>query len=128
VPRTINESEQRLSYTHTEHSEDDSNTDPIEYLTDGLNPESTLSANLDLESVLDCISRVLCSEIRDEADVEWHRQVLVDRYVKEMTVDEIAEEHHIPIEETERITGALKRVKSLMRRARDDGSLDDLMS
>jgi len=128
MPRTINESEQMLSHTYAEHSENDSASDPLEHLTDGLDAEGKIGSVLDFKAVLDCISEVLVAEIDDEADLEWHRRVVVDRYVKEMTVDEIAEEYRIPVDETSRITGALKRVKTLMRRAREHGDLDDIMS
>ena len=130
VPRTINRHENAASLRYAEHSEDDEPTgDLVDNLADDTNVEDQVVGSDAFEHALDRVSKLVLAEIEEEDDPEWHQRLIHDRFVREMTLREIAEEHGLSYEhDRNRITLALSRVRDIMLRARDEGELDDLIS
>jgi len=130
VPRTINQHEHLGANRCTEHSEDDdAATDMIESIADGIDLENEVLNSDAFEHVLERVSEILLDEIDEEQDPEWHRQLVHDKFVREMTLREIAEEHGLSYEhDRNKITAALNRVRDVMLRARDEGELDEFLA
>lgn len=130
IPRTINESELLQVNTYAEHSEDDQATDPIENLVDDHPLSSVESAVLNSDTfdlLLSRVSEILYDELDEKHDAAFHTQLAHDRFVKEMTLQEIVEAHGLADDEEDRVHAALTRVRVLMLRAREDGKFDDFL-
>jgi hypothetical protein len=128
VPRTINESENLAVSAFAEHGEDDYVGDRIDNLRDDhsfADVEGTVMHENAFADVLDRVSEILHDEIDQHLDPEFHRQLMFERYVKEMTIREIAEAHGLRDERE--VTISLNRVRDVMRRARDEGDFDDVI-
>ena len=132
IPRTINESEQICHNQYAAHSEDDYISDAIESLADDhptTQVEQTVVGFDAMDAVLDQISDIIADEISEEFDPEFHRQLITDRFVKEMSIREIAAEHGLDFEKDQnRIKVAISRVRDVMLRHRDDGAFDEFLT
>lgn len=130
IPRSINDSDVYHGNRHSEHSEDDTaTTDMTEHLADEDNFESTFANSDAFEAILGRVAGVLHDEISEPTDVDWHLSVVVDRFVREMTVREIAESRGLTYEDgRSKISKALERVRVLMSQARADGEFDDVFT
>jgi hypothetical protein len=130
VPRTINESPLLAVNTYTEHSEDDHVGDTIDNLADdhpSASVEETVLNSDAFDHVLGRLAEILHQEIDGEQDVAFHEQLVHDRYVKEMSLREIAEAHGLSDNE-DKVNIALNRVRALMLRAREDGEFDEFLT
>jgi hypothetical protein len=131
IPRTINESEILAHHQYAAHSEDDFVSDTVECLMDEHETaavEETVADKDAFEYALERLSEIIHDEIAVEHDPDWHEQLVKDRFVKEMSVREIAAAHGLSYEDDQnRIKVALNRVRDVMLRARDEGELDDLI-
>lgn len=132
IPRTINDSEILCGTQYAAHSEDDFvDADAIERVMDQhetATVEDTVAGNEAFEICLERVSEILHEEIAEEHDPDWHEQLVRDRFVKEMSVREIAAAHGLSFEEDQnRIKVALNRVRDVMLRAREEGELDEFI-
>lgn len=131
IPRTINESETLCHNQYAAHNESDWISDPIEALQDTHPTSLVHEALADSDAFEQCLNQVsglLLSEISKDHDPEFHRQVMHDRFVKEMTVREIAESQGLNFTTNEgRIKVAITRVREVMLQARDKGNFDDFL-
>jgi len=132
IPRTINESDILCHNQYAAHSEEDYISDPIESLQDThtiSQVEDMVIGEEALGQVLDQVSEILAEEISDELDPAFHQQLVHDRFVKEMTIHEIAEAHGLNFNKNEsRIKLALSRIREVMLSARDEGRLDEFLA
>jgi len=132
IPRTVNESEVLCHNQYAAHSESDWLEDTTEALQDTHSTalvEETIANNEAMEVCLDQIGSILMAEISDELDPEFHRQLMHDRFVRGLTVREIAEEHGLDFNSEEnRIKIALSRVRDVMLQKRDEGVFDDFLT
>lgn len=129
TPRTINESETLSVNTYAEHGEDDFVGDTIENLRDDTasgNVENSVLDSAAFEGVLDRMSEVLVEDLGEDVDTDWYREIVLDRYVKEMTIREIAEARGLKGDDR-KVSVALNRVRDCMMQARDFGELDEFM-
>jgi hypothetical protein len=132
IPRTINESDILAHNQYAAHSEDDFLAhDQIECLMDEHETaavEETVAGADALEACLERLSEIIHDEIAEEHNPDWHEQLVRDRFVKEMSVREIAAAHGLSFDDDQnKIKVALNRVRDVMLRAREDGELDDLI-
>lgn len=132
IPRTINESDILCHNQYSVHSESDWIEDSTEAIQDthetALVEESVANEDA-MEHCLLQISNILADEISDELDPDFHRQLVVDRFVKGLTVREIAEEHGLDFaNEENRIKVALSRVRDVMLQKRDEGIFDEFLT
>ena len=132
IPRTINESDLLCHNQYAAHSEDDYVSDPIESLMDthatSMVEEAILGADA-VGHVLQNVSQILAAEISDEFDPAFHQQLVEDRFVKEMSIREIAEAHGLDFVKNEsKIKIALMRICDVMLGARDEGRLDEFLA
>jgi hypothetical protein len=126
VPRMINHHEHVGANTYEEH-ENNVDGNMIDVVADNMDVENAVLDSDAFEHTLGRISEIIMRDVED--DPEWHQQVVHDRFVKEMTLREIAKEHGLPSKEgCEKIECALARVQKLMLRARDEGALNDLLT
>jgi len=128
VPRTINESENLAVNCYAEHSEDDYIGDRIDNLRDDhvtADVEGSVMNENALKDVLDRVSEIIQEEIDPTLDPEFHQQLMVERFVKEMTIREIAEAHGL--DDESEIAVSLNRVRDVMLRAREEGDFDDVI-
>jgi DNA-directed RNA polymerase specialized sigma24 family protein len=133
IPRTINDSEGLSGMRVTAHREEEgAETDSIQYLMDthsSASVEETVGNQEAFKFCLERVSEILHEEISQEHDPDWHEQLVHDRFIKEMSVREIADAHGLSFEKDQnRIKTALLRVRDVMRRAREEGEFDDLVS
>jgi DNA-directed RNA polymerase specialized sigma24 family protein len=132
IPRTINESDILCHNQYAAHSESDWIEDSTEAIQDTHMTAQVEDAvaNADaMEHVIDRISGVLMAEISDEFDPDFHRELMVDRFVRQLTVREIAEKHGLNFgTEENRIKVALSRVRDVMLQARDEGTFDEFLT
>lgn len=132
IPRTINESEVLCHNQYAAHSESDWIEDSTEAIQDTHEfalVEETVANNNAMEVCLDQLGTILMAEISDHLDPEFHRQVMHDRFVRGLTVREIAEEHGLDFNsEKNRIKVALSRVRDVMIQKRDEGVFDDFLT
>jgi hypothetical protein len=131
MPRTINEGENLLVNTYTEHSEDDHVGDMIDNLVDDHPSSSVENAMLNSDAfdhVLGRLAKIIHEELDDSQDPAFHEQLVHDRYVKEMTLSEIAEAHGLTKKDEDRVNLALNRVRDLMLRAREEGVFDEFLT
>jgi hypothetical protein len=127
IPRTLNESENLSGVAYAEHSEDDHVGDPIDNLRDDhalADVEGTVMSEDALSDVLDRVAAIIRDEIDPDLDPAFHQLLMVERFVKEMTLHEIAEAHGLDVGE---VVVPLNRVRDAMLRARDDGDFDDVI-
>lgn len=130
VPRTINESERLAINTYSEHSEDDYVGDTIDNLADDHVSARVEDAILDgdaFEHVLERVAQILHDELDASQDPAFHEQIVHDRFIKEMTLQEIAAAHGLGDDE-DQVNVALNRVRAAMLRAKDDGIFDEFLS
>jgi hypothetical protein len=132
IPRTVNESDILCHNQYAAHSESDWISDPTEAIQDEHPTAQVFNAVADPEAFefcLDQIGKIIMDEIAEEFDPEFHRQLVHDRFVKEMTVREIAEAHGLNFAtEENRIKVALSRVRDVMLQAREEGDFDEFLS
>jgi len=132
VPRTINESELLAHNQYAAHSEDDFVSDTIECLMDEhetAKVEDTVADQESLEHCLQLVSEIIHDEIDEEHDPAWHQQLVHDRFIKQMSIREIAEEHGLSFENDQnRIKVAFNRIRDVMLRARELGDFDEFLS
>lgn len=132
IPRTINESDILCHNQYAAHSEDDYVSDPIESVQDthqtSMVEESVMGQDA-VEYVLDEISQIIAEELSDDLDPQFHQQLVEDRFVREMSIREIAEAHGLdPARDEQRITVALNRIKDVALVARDAGDFDEFLT
>lgn len=131
IPRTVNESDILCHNQYAAHSEDDYVSDPIESVMDTHESalvEDAVSNSDAFEHVLSLVSEIIADQIEEEADPEFHQQLVHDHFVKEMTVQEIAEAHGLDLDDHEdRIHMALGRIRDVMLDARNQGKLDEYL-
>ena len=132
IPRSINDSEVLCGTQYASHSEDDfTDADHIERVMDQhetATVEETVAGNQAFEVCLERVSEILHEEIAEEHDPDWHEQLVRDRFVKEMSVREIAAAHGLSFDDDQnRIKVALNRVRDVMLRAREEGELDEFI-
>lgn len=132
IPRTVNESDILCHNKYAAHCEDDWVENATEAIHD-THPtalvEQTFADTNAFNVCLDQVSQIIMAEVSQEYDPEFHCQLVHDRFVKEMTVREIAEAHGLDFGEHEnRIKVALSRVRDLMLQARDDGAFDEFLT
>jgi len=128
IPRSINESENLSVNSYAEHSEDDFVGDPIDNLRDDhafADVETTIMNENSFQDVLGRVAEIIRDEIDPDLDPEFHHELMVERFVKEMTVREIAEAHGLTDERE--VTVSLNRVRDVMLRAREEGDFDDVI-
>jgi hypothetical protein len=128
IPRTINESENLAGNAYAEHSEDDYVGDPIDNLRDDhalADVEGTVMNEDAFSDVLGRVAAIIRDEIDADLDPAFHEQLMVERFVKEMTLREIAEAHGL--DDEREVVVPLNRVRDAMLRARDDGDFDDVI-
>jgi hypothetical protein len=128
IPRSINESENLSVNAFTEHSEDDYVSERINNLRDDhamADVEGTVMNENSFQDVLSRVSEIIHDEIDPTLDPEFHQQLMVERFVKEMTIREIAEAHGI--DDERQVTVSLNRVRDVMLRAREEGDFDDVI-
>lgn len=132
IPRTINESEALCHNQYATHSESDwieDSTEAIQDFHETALVEETVANNNAMEVCLDQIGAILASEISDDLDPEFHQRLVFDRFVKGLTVREIAEEHGLDFDtEENRIKVALSRVRDVMLSKRDEGVFDEFLT
>jgi hypothetical protein len=132
IPRSINESENLCHNQYAAHSEDDYISDPIESLAD--THESALVEDAVMESdafeyVLEEVGYILSQEIDSELDPAFHQKLVHDRFVREMSIREIADENGLDFhKDEEKIKVALTRIRDVMLGAREDGKLDEFLA
>lgn len=129
IPRTINESEGFQGTRYAEHSEDDVAVgDMTDSLADLSDMEESFASSDSFEHIIERVASVLHDEI-DEDDADWHLNVALDRFVRDMTVREIAESRGLSYEDGRvKITKALDRVRSLVLQAKAEGDFDDVLT
>lgn len=130
IPRTINEFEGFQPRRYAEHSEDDSASgDMTDNLADLSSFEQQFADGDAFDLVLGRVASILHDEIEEANDVDWHLGVALDRYVREMSVREIAEKRGMTYEDGRvKITKALDRVRTLVTQARAQGEFDDVLT
>lgn len=130
VPRTINEFERLGAHSYAMHNEDDYVSDVIDNLADDhalAMVEQTILDGDALDHVMGRVAEILHEELDASHDPRFHEQLVHDRFIKEMSLREIAEAHGLTDAE-DRVNVALNRVRDVMLRARDDGAFDDLIT
>lgn len=128
IPRTINESDNLSVNTYAEHSENDFVGDPIDNLRDDhvtADVEGSLLNEDAFNNVLDHVAEILHDEIDPDLDPTFHERIMVERFVKEMTLDEIAAAHGL--NNKREVTVSLNRVRDVMLRAREEGDFDHII-
>ena len=132
IPRTVNESDILCHNQYAAHSESDWISDPTEAIQDEHPTAQVFETVADsdaLEFLLEQVGKILMEEISEEFDPEFHRQLLHDRFLKEMTVREIADAHGLNFAtEENRIKIALSRVRDVMLQARDAGCFEEFLT
>jgi hypothetical protein len=132
IPRTVNESDILCHNQYAAHSESDWISDPTEAIQDEHATSQVYEAVADpdaFEFCLDQIGKTIMDEIAEENDPEFHIQLMHDRFVKELTVREIAEAHGLDFAtEENRIKIALSRVRDVMLQAREHGHFDEFLT
>jgi len=94
IPRTINESDILCHNQYAAHSESDWVSDPTEAIQDEHATAQVYESVADpdaFEFCLDRVSKIIMGEIAPEHDPAFHCQLVHDKFVKEMTVREIAD-------------------------------------
>jgi len=131
IPRTVNEADVLCHNQYAAHSESDWIDDPTEAIQDEhitAQVESSVADEDSLEFCLDQVSKIIMEEVSEEHDPAFHCQLVYDRFVRELTVREIAEHHGLDFDENEsRIKVALSRVRDVMLQAREQGFLDEFL-
>lgn len=128
IPRTINESENLAVNPYAEHSEEDHIGDTIDNLRDdtpSANVEASVAGEDAFQDVLGRVAEIIQEEIDPELDPALHQQLMVERYVKEMSLAEIAAAHGM--DDEREVTVGLNRVRDVMLRAREEGDFDDVI-
>lgn len=129
IPRTINDSEHLSGSRYAEHSEDDDAAgSTIENLADETSMEDSFADSEAFSQVLGRLSQILHDELDDDMDPEWHEQIMLDRFVRDMTVREIAEAHGMSEDERGRVSRAIDKVRDVMQKARDVGEFDEFLT
>jgi len=120
VPRSVNESEEIGAHV----SSGDEAVNPILEMADPMDMEEAIGGAMAFEVLVDKLSEIIRQEITENPD--WHESIMMDRFVKGMTVREIAESRGLPFEESKQsITSAVHRVQAVMKRAREDGEFEE---
>lgn len=128
IPRTINESEQLGRNVYAEHSEDDVIDHPIDNLVDqhpSANVEDLVLDGQSLDHLLETVAKVLHEELDASQDPNFHEQLIRDRFLKEMSVNEIADSLN---DDEDAVNVALNRVRDVMLQARDKGLFDEFLT
>ena len=131
IPRTINESERLAVNRYASHSDDEEGAGAagIEHLSDESDIEEMFASSDTFDELLSRISEVLETELSENHDPAFHKRLLVQRFVKEMTIREIADENGLSFEaEGPKISKALDRAMGALAKAREEGEFDDLVS
>jgi DNA-directed RNA polymerase specialized sigma24 family protein len=129
IPRTINDSDRLSGGRYAEHSEDDdSQGNMIENLADEFSFEDEFADSNAFDHVLSRLSEIIHEELDDEMDPAWHEQVMLDRFVRDMTVREIAEAHGMSDDQRNRVSRAIDKVRDVMQKARDVGEFDEFLT
>lgn len=128
MPRSINESENLFVNSYAAHSEDGFVSDPIDNLRDDhvtADVEGAVMSEDALHDVLGRVAEIIQDEIDPALDPDFHKQLMVEHFVQEMTVQEIADAHGH--DDQREIKVSLNRVRDVMLRAREEGDFDDVI-
>jgi len=132
IPRTVNEADILCHNQYAAHSESEWVSDTAEAIQDTHDFAQVYDTVADadaFEHCLDRVSRIIMEEIAEDLDPEFHCQLVHDRFVKDLTVREIAEAHDLDFStEENRIKTALSRVRDVMLQARETGVLDEFLT
>jgi len=129
MPRTINESDVLQHNQYAAHSENDFLSDAHEKIQDTsiyARPEDAVVGADAFDACLNQVSQILAETLSEEHDAKFHYEVLHARFVKEMTVREIAEIYGMERDERS-IKSAINRARDAMLQARDHGSFAEFL-
>lgn len=130
IPNTINHSE-RLQVSNFRLAVGDYGSDAptssVDFIMDEHDVEKQAIGQEAANKIVARMNDIIKVSIAPEKDPEWHALVAYERFVKEMTIKEIAASRGLNYDnERNKITGALKRVRDAMLRARNEGVFDDV--
>jgi DNA-directed RNA polymerase specialized sigma24 family protein len=129
MPTSINTSEHLQVNNYAEHSENDAPVDTMDFLADPRTTEMEVNDMDAMENVLELLSQIIQQDISEKHDPDWHQQLMVDRFIHQMSIREIAEAHGLDYDtDRNKITLALARVRKAMSRRRDAGDFAEYLT
>lgn len=128
VPRGINDSELLQGNRYADHSEEDETAgSAIDLLVDETNLERELVESDSFDFVLNRLSAVIHDAIPADSNPQWYVDLMVDRFVNEMSVRECAEARGISENERSKVTNGIDKIRSIMISSREEGGFADLI-
>lgn len=128
VPSTINQSD-RLSlgssYGMGSYDPEAQGVNAMDFLVADSDVEVEVADSEAFEHTYDIVAQAISDALRGkEHDAALHHQILMDRFVKRLTVAELAEKHNIPKETATAVVG---RIRKVVRKARDQGAFSEVL-
>lgn len=127
IPTTINQSDQLSlgsSFGMGTYDPDDAGVSAMDYLVSSNDVEQEFANTEAFDVTMDAINEAILSHLEGKShDKDLHLAILHDRYVKQLSMKELAAKHNIQKEKANQV---VSRIRKAVRKANDNGRFDFL--